>query len=87
MTFFMYNSKKVKLSRAEQVNDSIEGVRRDRDGEDVSSYACQSKHQEACCMQHVISSNFLELTASIRLYAISFTTTLNTGTDVADLTK
>lgn len=51
------------------------------DGEDVSSYACQSRHQEACCMQHVISANFLELTAPIKLYAISFITTLNTGTE------
>lgn len=39
-------------------------------------------------MQHVISANFPELTASIKFYAINFITTLNTGSaaNVADLT-
>lgn len=31
-------------------------------------------------MKHVISANFHELTVSIKLYAISCITTLNTGT-------
>ena len=31
-------------------------------------------------MQHVISANFPELTASIKIYAISYITTINTGT-------
>lgn len=80
---FMYKT----LRRKEQANDLALSERkpcvrekRPRDGEDVCSFACQSSHQEACCMQHVISANFPELPVSIKLHAISFITTLNTGT-------
>lgn len=60
---------------------SLEWGKRDREMEWMwGSFACQSSHQEACCMQHVISANFPELTVSIKLYAISCTTTQNTGT-------
>lgn len=82
MLIFMYQTqwRRDRAEKSKQMTEPWMRGTRQRDGEDVCSFACQSSHQEACCMQHVISANFPELTVSIKLYAISFITTLNTGT-------
>lgn len=70
-----YKQLQNELGREEQANETPGGG--DRDEEDVCALPVTHRHRGASCMQRVISANFLQLTASIKLCAISCITTLN----------